>query len=311
MTASICSKQMSGMSRLLTVVCFIGGDADDHFSERHRPVKDRCLKKMTIASNGAWIGEPTVHFLMFGAGDFVSLSQLIHEERRIGFDSLRFPAGPELRKNCPSRKRYLPRRSNQTGLLKRSRTATPAWFSPRREMLLHVFRVARPGADTRGLLRCIVQQQAHLFRAQARRASCRGSRAKTRCGAVRAAVSRRLVAGATETHGHARANVVAESDRPDKMRAADFVLFTGRKTRRNAWTRGNVSAKGHASRRFRRSAQARRSPRQPQSGRKQSWTPQRWQFPFRRNARANSNAARPGGSPEPEIIAANVSKCAA
>src|SRR5580700_4015915 len=48
---------------------------------------------------------------------------------------------------------------------------------------------------------------------------------------------RRLVTGTAETHGHARADVVTESDRPDKMRPADGVLFTGSKSGGN---RGNA-----------------------------------------------------------------------
>ncbi len=73
-------------------VCFIGGDADGHFLNvigRKRSLleeNDHSVQwRLDRRANGP--------FLDVGAGDFVSLSQLIHEERRIGFDRSVFPRG--------------------------------------------------------------------------------------------------------------------------------------------------------------------------------------------------------------------------
>ena len=63
-TATMYSRQMSGMSRLLTVLASSLAIRTTTF-RTSSAVNVRCLKKSANASSGAWMGEPTVHFLMF------------------------------------------------------------------------------------------------------------------------------------------------------------------------------------------------------------------------------------------------------
>jgi len=63
MMATMCCMQISGISRLLTVLASSLAMRTTTF-RTSSAAKDRFWKKPASASSGAWIGEPTVHFLM-------------------------------------------------------------------------------------------------------------------------------------------------------------------------------------------------------------------------------------------------------
>src|ERR1700687_582459 len=100
-----------------------------------------------------------------------------------------------------------------------------------------MFGIARPRSDSGCLLRGVVQQQAHFFRAETRRTASGRASAEGRYGAVCAAVSSGLVAGAAHAHGNTRANVIPESDRAHEVSSADCVLLAGGKGR---WNNGDT-----------------------------------------------------------------------
>src|SRR6202011_4329867 len=114
-----------------------------------------------------------------------------------------------------------PARTNQGGGHHRARGGLP----PKEERLLHVFAIARPGADPGGLLRGVVEQQAHLFGTETRGTTGGGARSEGRGGAVCAAVSGGLVGGTAHAHGDAGADVMAERDSPHRMRSSDCKLL--------------------------------------------------------------------------------------
>ena len=106
-------------------------------------------------------------------------------------------------------------------------------FAAEDEGLLHVVRVASPGADPGGLLRRVVEQVAHLPLTEARGAAGRRRGAEDLRGAVRAAVGERLVGRPAHAHRHARADVVAERDRAQEVHARRAELLAERERGRH------------------------------------------------------------------------------
>ena len=62
-TATMCCRQMSGISRLFTVRASSLAMRTTTFCTSSA-LKERRLKNSSSASSGAWMGEPTAHFLM-------------------------------------------------------------------------------------------------------------------------------------------------------------------------------------------------------------------------------------------------------
>ena len=63
-TAIICCKQMSGISRLFTIAASSVASRTETCCTSFA-LKGRCFRRISRASRAAWIGEPTGHFLMF------------------------------------------------------------------------------------------------------------------------------------------------------------------------------------------------------------------------------------------------------
>ena len=100
-------------------------------------------------------------------------------------------------------------------------------YSGEDERLLDVLRVALPGGDSRGLLRGIIEQPAHLMGIQSSRASGGRGRAEIFRDAVGAAVGRHLIRHCAESHGDARSDVIAERDGAEEPCPVDAELFAG------------------------------------------------------------------------------------
>src|SRR6202011_1478636 len=85
--------------------------------------------------------------------------------------------------------------------------------------------ITRPGANSRCLLRAIVQQNTHLLCAEARSATgCRTCPERSD-GTVRAPVGRGLVGRAAHTHRYAGPDIIAESDGAQESCSANSKLL--------------------------------------------------------------------------------------
>src|SRR5712672_2176083 len=86
--------------------------------------------------------------------------------------------------------------------------------------------IALPRGYARGLLRCVIQNPTHLLWIQARYASGRRRRSKIARDAVGAVVGGHLVIQSAESHGDARAHIVAERNSAHHARSVGAELFT-------------------------------------------------------------------------------------
>ena len=77
-TATMCCRQMSGMSRLSTTSATDGCKPHGHMA--HLIGLERLLAADRLDRvSGPWIGEPTVHFLMSVLRDLVALAEFFDE----------------------------------------------------------------------------------------------------------------------------------------------------------------------------------------------------------------------------------------
>ena len=83
-TATMCCRQMSGMSRLSTTAATDRRQPHDDAASPRRPRTDAASRRVSMASSGAWIGVPTVHFLMSVRVISNRLAEAVDEQRRIG-----------------------------------------------------------------------------------------------------------------------------------------------------------------------------------------------------------------------------------
>ena len=96
-----------------------------------------------------------------------------------------------------------------------------------------VLGVALPRRDSGSLLRGVIENEAHLTRVEAGRASSRRGGTEIFGDAVRAAVRFHLILQRAERRGDARAHVVAKRHGAQKMGPADAELFACRERRGN------------------------------------------------------------------------------
>ena len=113
---------------------------------------------------------------------------------------------------------------------------------------------------------------------------------------------------AAQRHGDARSNVVAERHGAQKLRSVNAELFAGCKRGGHDGAAGMRSRRRRANRRSRRNARVSRSPSPPRSGRTECLSRRRSQLSRRHRSWRSWIAARPGGSSEPETMAAIVSR---
>ena len=159
-----------------------------------------------------------------GARDFIALAKSVDKLGRVSFHDAIFPRCVRLEKIVGSGEDVIdagPARANEHG----GGHAARGWFSPEEKGFFHVFRVARPGADSGRLLRSIVEQKTKLRCVQARCTAGGRARSKRSNRAMRTAMRGRLVAGTADAHGHARPDIIAERDGAKKVSPADAELL--------------------------------------------------------------------------------------